>query len=120
MLVSSHRIEVYEPFEYIGPNPLILNSIGVLKTPDKKDAHLFLLTRAIVIEGHSYDQLVVRPKFLDPIERVVESNCTVMISLVRPDRLIEAGGEYCYADVLNWGVGKINQCRPTSQTSGAL
>lgn len=114
MLVSSHRIEVYEPFEYSGPNPLLLSSIGTLKTPDNKDAHLFSCTNTIVIEGVAYNQLVVRPKFLDPIERVTESNCTVMIFLVRPDHVIEVGGDYCYADVLNWGVGKINQYRPAA------
>lgn len=113
MIVSSHRIEVYEPFEYDGPNPLILSRIGTLKTPDKKDAYLFSITKTIVIEGNSYGQIVVRPKFLDPIERVTESICTVMISLVRPDHVIEVGTEYCYADVLNWGIGKINQCQST-------
>jgi len=105
----SHRIEIYEPYEYDGPNPLLLSTQGLLITPDRKDAVLMSINEAIHVEGEDYKLIVLRPKYQDPITRVTESNCTVIISLVRPQSVIEAGGQYQYADVMNWGVGKINQ-----------
>lgn len=108
MPVSSHRIEVYEPFEYDGPNPLMVTGEGVLQTPDKKDAYLLSVIESLDIDGASYKQIVVRPKYLDPIERATESNCTVIVSLVKPDNSIQIGGQYQYTEVLNWGIGKIS------------
>jgi len=105
----SHRIEVYEPYEYEGPNPLLLSSQGLLITPDRKDAVLMSSNESIRVEGEDYNLIVLRPKFLDPIARVTESHCTVIISLVRPQSIVEVGGQYQYTDVMNWGVGKINQ-----------
>lgn len=104
---SSHRIEIFEPYEYNGPNPLLLSFSGSLITPDKKPAVLLTAIETINIDDQDFSQVVVRPKHLDPIERVTESNCTVIISLVRPHSLMADGDQYQYADVMNWGVGKI-------------
>ncbi len=112
MQASSHRIEVYEPFEYDGPNPINLKAEGLLVTPDKKDAFLLGVDTVLSIDGEEYRQIVVRPRFLDPIERATQSSCTVIISLVRPDHSIDVDSQYQYTDVLNWGIGKINPYNP--------
>lgn len=118
MSPGCHRIEVYEPFEYNGPNPLILVGCGLLTTPDKKEAYLLAVQEPLRIDDTEYRQIIVRPRYPDPIERVTESNCTVIISLVRPDRSVEVGGEYQYGDILNWGIGKIN-LQKTNSTTGS-
>ena len=56
---SCHRIEVYEPFEYDGPNPLIVAGRGLLVTPDKKDAYLLDLHTPIQFEGENYNQIIL-------------------------------------------------------------
>lgn len=103
-----HQIEVYEPFEYDGPNPLITIGQGIVDSPDKKQVYLLAVDTDLEIDGVNYRQILVRPRFPDPIERAISSSCTVIISLVKADRIIEVGGAYQYMDVVNWGIGKIN------------
>ena len=108
MSIACHRIEVYEPFEYDGPNPLMVTGRGLLVTPDKKDAYLLDLRAPLDINGVNYRQVIVRPRYPDPIERVTESNCTVLILLVKEGCSPEVGSEFQYNDILNWGIGKIS------------
>ena len=108
MSTACHRIEVYEPFEYDGPNPLIVAGRGLLVTPDKKDAYLLDLDVPLNIDGVKYKQIIVRPRYPDPIERVTESNCTVLILLVKDGCSPEVGSEFQYNDIQNWGIGKIS------------
>jgi len=108
MSTACHRIEVYEPFEYDGPNPLMVTGRGLLVTPDKKDAYLLDLSAPLDIDGVKYRQVIVRPRYPDPIERVTESNCTVLILLVKEGCSPEVGSEFQYNDIQNWGIGKIS------------
>jgi hypothetical protein len=108
MSTTCHRIEVYEPYEYDGPNPLIVVGRGLLTTPDKKEAYLLDLHVPLTIDGETYKQIIVRPRYPDPIERVTESNCTVLILLVKEGSSPKVGDEYQYSDILNWGIGKIS------------
>ncbi|MDX5151437.1 MAG: hypothetical protein R3188_03090 [Acidiferrobacterales bacterium] len=103
-----HRIEVYEPFEYDGPNPLLVVGRGLLVTPDKKDAYLLDLHAPLNIDGKTYKQIIIRPRYPDPIERVTASTCTVLILLVKEGVSPEVGDQFQYNDILNWGIGKIS------------
>jgi len=108
MSTRCHRIEVYEPFEYDGPNPLLVVGRGLLATPDKKDAYLLDLHTPISIDGEKYKQIIVRPRYPDPIERATESTCTVLILLVKDGGSPQVGDQFQYNDILNWGIGKIS------------
>ena len=108
MSENCHRIEVYEPFEYEGPNPLLVSGRGMLETPDRKEAYLLDLHSPLDVAGEKYSQLIVRPKYPDPIERVTESNCTVLILLVKQGSKPILGEPFQYGDILNWGIGKIS------------
>jgi hypothetical protein len=103
-----HQIEVYEPFEYEGPNPILVIGQGLVNSPDKKEVFLLGVETDLEIDGVAYRQVLVRPRFPDPIERATTSACTVIISLVKADRRIDVGSAYQYPDVVNWGIGKIN------------
>lgn len=103
-----HQIEVYEPFEYEGPNPIVVIGQGLVGSPDKKEVFLLGVDTDLEIDGVIYRQIIVRPRFPDPIERATSSACTVIISLVKADRSLDVGGAYQYLDVVNWGIGKIN------------
>lgn len=105
---TCHRIEIYEPFEYEGPNPLVVVGRGLLITPDRKDAYLFDLQTPISIDGLTYKQIIVRPRYPDPIERVTESSCTVLILLVKEQSSLNVGDQFQYNDILNWGIGRIS------------
>jgi len=105
---SMHQIEVYEPFEYEGPNPIVVIGQGLVDSPDRKEVFLLSVETELEIDGVVYRQILVRPRFPDPIERATSSSCTVIISLVKAGRSIEVGSAYQYLDVVNWGIGKIN------------
>lgn len=108
MSTRCHRIEVYEPFEYDGANPLLVVGRGLLVTPDKKDAYLLDLHAPMIIDGEMYNQIIVRPRYPDPIERATDSTCTVLILLVKKGSAPKVGDQFQYNDILNWGIGKIS------------
>jgi len=108
MSENCHRIEIYEPFDFDGPNPLFVSGLGLLETPDKKEAYLLKLQDALEIDGEIYHQLIVRPRYPDPIERATESNCTVLILLVKQGSTVNSGESFQYNDIVNWGIGKIS------------
>lgn len=104
---NKYCIEIYEPEDYNGPIPLCANSIGIIDGPERTKAFLLELIDPLTIEAFTCTQLVVRPRHADPIERVASSPCTVVIYCVNPDCALDAGSEYKFTGIVNWGIGKI-------------
>lgn len=107
MTATRHRIEIFEPEDYVGPNPLYATGMRLLDSPDHKRAYLLELTEPINLDEGSIEHIIIRPRHSDPIERARDSVCTVVIACVRPD--YEPGEvAYTYPGIINWGIGKIS------------
>lgn len=103
-----HRIEVFAPASYEGPQPLLASGIRVVESPDRTPAYLLMLEAPLHLEAGMITQLLVRSRHGDPVERCVESVCTVVIYAVIPGKeLGEEAGSFKFTEVVNWGIGKI-------------
>ena len=104
---NKYCIEIYEPADYDGPLPLCAHSVGIIDGPERSKAYLLELVDTLCVESLDCKQIIVRPRHDDPIERVVSSPCTVVIYCVKPEQTLDAGSEYKYTGIINWGIGKI-------------
>ena len=105
---QNHNLEIYEPYEYDGPNPLCAEGIGLLSGPGGTRYYLLNLPDPVQFEHESVQQLLVQCRYSgDKIERPTSTMCTVNISRVRPGISLQLNGSFNFADVIRWGVGKI-------------
>jgi hypothetical protein len=103
-----HLLEVYEPYEYTGPNPVHVLGSGVLRGPNGASYYLLSIDGILELDETSVVQLLVLPRYNgDKIERAAQSCCTVNIARVRPGVTLNPGEPFAYTDVMHWGVGKI-------------
>ena len=108
MTDQRHVLEVYEPYEYEGPNPLILEGIAVLPGPMRQDYYLLRLDTPFVFEQGKVELLLVSPRYNgDKIDQMVSSACTVNIAVVPPGTDLQKKGNVNFEDLDRWGVGKI-------------
>jgi hypothetical protein len=109
MTIQHHALEVYEPYDYRGDNPLSVAGIAVITGPMRDNYYLVELDHPFVIDNHSVTQLLVQPRYNgDDIDRAVSSTCTVNIARVigKPDLIhMDRVGFDHFA---RWGVGKIS------------
>jgi hypothetical protein len=106
-----HLLEIYEPYEYRGPNPLHLQGIAVLPGPGRENYYLLRLAKALEIEQQATEQLVVLPRYNgDKIDRAVSSACTVNIARVAAGVNLQDKSRLSFEDIVRWGVGKISPC----------
>ncbi|MCF6217620.1 MAG: hypothetical protein L3J62_04185 [Gammaproteobacteria bacterium] len=110
--MCTHEIEVYEPANFSGQNPIHANSIGVVKTRDRNEFFLLDLEKPFEYKGNTVSQLILRPRYYgDKIQRVTRDMCTVNIMYVKPDSKISTDEYMQLTDVGKWGCGKINPSR---------
>ncbi|HFD79892.1 MAG TPA: hypothetical protein ENK05_05825 [Gammaproteobacteria bacterium] len=108
MTLQRHVLEVYEPYEYTGPNPFLADGIAVLHGPARESFYLLHLDEPLEFEQQAIEQLLVLPRYSgDKIDRAVSSTCTVNIARVPPGHSLQDGRRLSYDDFLRWGVGKI-------------
>ena len=111
MTDQQHVLEVYEPYEYEGPNPLTVKGVAVLPGPTRHDYYLLRLDKPFVYEQEKVELLLVSPRYNgDKIDQTVSSACTVNIARVPPDIDLQHKGSVNFEDVHRWGVGKISPC----------
>ncbi len=113
MVKQLHTIEIYEPYEYAGPNPLHVEGIAVLQGPMR--THYYLLDVAAPFEHQQTQvmQLLVAPRYTgDHIDRAVSSTCTVNIACVPLDEHLDPDALLTFDNVHRWGVGKISPTAP--------
>ncbi len=103
-----HIIEIYEPNEYDGPNPIRADGLGLVHGPDGASNYLLKIEAPFRSGEEWVTHLVVRPHYVgDHITRAVDSVCTIGIARVRPDVNLSPDGSYTFMDIVKWGVGKI-------------
>jgi hypothetical protein len=111
MAQQQHVLEVYEPYEYKGPNPLTVEGIAVLHGPSREDYYLLTLDKPFDFEQEKIKQVLVVPRYNgDKIDRAVSSTCTVNIARVPPGISLNDKTDLTFEDFLRWGVGKISPC----------
>lgn len=103
-----HLLEVYEPYEYVGPNPVHVHGRGVLRGPNGASYYLLHIDGIMELDETAVMQLLILPRYNgDKIERARESCCTVNIARVRPGITLGPEAAFAYTDIMHWGVGKI-------------
>lgn len=109
MTEQQHVLEVYEPYEYQGQNPLILRGIAILPGPMRQNYYLLRLDTPFVFEQEKVKLLLISPRYNgDKIDQALSSACTVNIARVPPDTDLEKKGSVDFEDLHRWGVGKIS------------
>lgn len=107
---TQHLLEVYEPYEYKGPNPISVSGSGILRGPNGAFYYIVAVTSPFNVDSTRVEQLLVLPRYNgDKIQRAKQSTCTVNIATVRAGVRLEHMGSLSYADICHWGVGKITQ-----------
>jgi hypothetical protein len=108
---QQHVLEVYEPYEYEGPNPLILAGVAVLPGPMRHDYYLLRLEQPFMFEREKVELLLVSPRYNgDKIDQTISSACTVNIARVPPETDLQNKSSIDFEDIHRWGVGKISPC----------
>jgi len=111
MMTQHHVLEIYEPYDYHGDNPLMVSGITVVDGPLRDNYYLVELERPFVVEQKQFNRLLVQPRYNgDKIDRAVSSTCTVIISRVTSDDDLSTLNKISFDDFERWGVGKI--CPP--------
>ena len=110
--MCTHTIEVYEPNDFPGQNPIHANSVGVVKTRDRSEFFLLDLEQPFDHKGTLVSQLILQPRYYgDKIQRAVRDMCTVSIMCVKPDSHLSTESFMQLSDVSSWGCGKVNPSR---------
>jgi len=106
---QQHVLEVYEPYEYEGQNPLTVEGVTVLAGPMRDNYYLLRLDTPIEYDHEMIELLLVLPHYNgDKIDRAVNSTCTVNISRVPNDSDLASKDSVSFDDFQRWGVGKIS------------
>ncbi len=109
MTANHHYIEIYEPYEYSGPNPLTVNGVAVLQDPVHHDHYLLDLVSPLKVGKQKIEQLLVAPRYSgDKIDRAMSSTCTVSIACVPAGVHLNPEDLLSFDNLLRWGVGKIS------------
>jgi hypothetical protein len=109
MTIQHHALEIYEPYDYHGDNPLSVSGIAILAGPMRDNYYLVKLEHAVVIDQKDVTHLLVQPHYNgDKIDRAVASTCTVNIARVMGDSDLSQVEKLTFDDFQRWGVGKIS------------
>ena len=109
MTEQQHVLEIYEPYEYKGQNPLCVEGIAVIAGPMRDDYYLLRLDQPFEYEHDKVEQLLVSPRYNgDKIDRTTTSTCTVNIAVVPPSTDLANREHITFEDFHRWGVGKIS------------
>ncbi len=108
MTINHHLIEIYEPYEYTGPNPINVDGVAVLQDPVRQTYYLLDVSSPFELDQQKVEQLLVAPRYNgDKIDRAISSACTVSIARVPPGTHLDPETLLTFDDCLRWGVGKI-------------
>lgn len=109
MTIQYHALEIYEPYDYHGDNPLSVSGIAVLTGPMRDTHYLVKLEHPFAIGEQNFNLLLVQPRYNeDKIDRAVASTCTVNIARVISKADLSQIKKVSFDDFERWGVGKIS------------
>ncbi len=108
MTIQHHALEVYEPYDYQGDNPLSVAGVAVIAGPMRETYYLVQIEHPFAIDDAQVTQLLVQPRYNgDNIDRAVSSTCTVNIARVIGDADLMNMDSVSFDNFTRWGVGKI-------------
>ena len=108
MAQQQHNLEIYEPYDYQGDNPIHAAGISVLAGPMRDEYYLVKVEHPFQIDRAEVKLLLIQPHYNgDKIDRAVGSTCTVNISRVVNTPNTDPGERLSFEDFERWGVGKI-------------
>ena len=111
MTLQHHVLEIYEPYEYSGENPLNVEGVAVLHGPSREKYYLLRVQAPFEVEHEKVEQVLILPRYNgDKIDRAVNSSCTVNIARVPVGTDLHDRTRINFDDFLSWGVGKISPC----------
>ena len=106
---QEHVLEVYEPYDYTGDNPIHAAGVSVLPGPMRDEYYLVQVDHPLQIGAAEVELLLIQPRYNgDKIDRAVSSTCTVNISRVIHAPNPDPGERLSFEDFERWGVGKIS------------
>ncbi len=109
MTIPHHALEVYEPYDYRGDNPLSVAGVAVVAGPMRDNYYLVQLDQPLLVDDTPVTQLLVQPRYNgDKIDRAVSSTCTVNIARVVGDTDLVNLERVSFDQFIRWGVGKIS------------
>jgi hypothetical protein len=109
MTKQEHVLEVYEPYDYRGDNPIHAAGVSVLPGPMRDEYYLVQVEHPFQVNSTEVELLLIQPHYNgDKIDRAVSSTCTVNISRVIHALNQNPGERLSYEDFERWGVGKIS------------
>lgn len=109
MNAKTHVIEIYDPNDYAGPNPIKVSGLGVIRGPDKTEYYLLQLRNPVEYNGDMVEQLIVQPRYFgDKILRVINDACTVGIMRVKANKVLQPEVMFEHGSCAFWGAGKIS------------
>jgi len=112
---SRHLLEIYEPYDYTGRNPVGGHGAGVVQGPGGTDYFLLQLDQPVPGDSGTFEQLLLLPRYRgDAIERARDSTCTVNLCRIREGVVLEPEGKVSFEDVTHWGVGRISRLNGAS------
>ncbi|MCA1805077.1 MAG: hypothetical protein LC646_07025 [Xanthomonadaceae bacterium] len=108
MTQTKHILEIYEPYDYTGPNPMVVAGVSTALDPTGVEYFLLQLAEPVDLADAQLEQILVKPRYNgDKIDRATCSSCTVIISRVMPGHHVNGSGHFEFEQVHHWGVGKI-------------
>jgi len=108
-MTKQHVLEIYEPYEYTGQNPVTAEGIAVIPGTTRERYYLLQISSPFEFERETVEQFVIMPHYNgDKIDRAVSSTCTVNIARAPSGVDLSAKDILTFDDFLRWGVGKIS------------
>lgn len=105
---QQHALEIYEPYDYQGDNPIHAAGVSVLAGPMRDKYYLLKIEHPFQVGSAEVELLLIQPRYNgDKIDRAVTSTCTVNISRVVNIPNTDPGEHLSFEDFERWGVGKI-------------
>ena len=111
MTMQHHVLEIYEPYEYAGENPLNVEGVAILPGPTREKYYLLRVVTPFSVDQEMVEQVLILPRYNgDKIDRAVDSSCTVNIARVPAGIHLDDRTKISFEDFERWGVGKISPC----------
>lgn len=112
MANATHVIELYEPGNFTGHNPMHIKGVGVIRGRDRVEYFLANLVEPFDCDGDHVEQIVLQPRYYgDKIQRAEKDLCTISILRVRPDVSLNVDSTLDFSSIIKWGCGKITPIR---------
>ncbi|MCO6414040.1 MAG: hypothetical protein J5I92_14960 [Thiogranum sp.] len=111
MTLQQHILEIYEPYEYAGENPLNVEGIAIIPGPTRENYYLLRVETPFEFDHETVEHVLILPRYNDDkIDRAVSSSCTVNIARIPAGVDLSDKPKITFDDFLRWGVGKISPC----------